>query len=163
SRGSLLGRRSLLRGGLLRRRRLLRSRRGLLGGGSAGSQGQLRQLLGAGHDVLQVRACGELRHRRLLGLDPRTGLRVAHPAGLASCLFGSIWLNRAWLASVDAGVNAIVVTHLLVRPLRIPLSYRGFSDSVVTRPTVVSERDGLPARSICFVGRDVGLVRQRQR
>ena len=81
SRGGLLGRRGLLRG-----RSLLGRSRGLLGRGGTGGQRQLRQLLGAGHDVLQVRTGGELRHRGLLRLDPRAGLGVAHPTGLADTL-----------------------------------------------------------------------------
>ena len=80
-RGGLLGRCGLLRG-----RSLLGRSRGLLGRGGTGGQRQLRQLLGAGDDVLQVRAGGELRHRGLLRLDPRAGLGVAHPAGLADAL-----------------------------------------------------------------------------
>ena len=44
------------------------------------------QLLRAGDDVLEVGAGGELRHRRLLGLDPLAGAGVAHGAGLADPL-----------------------------------------------------------------------------
>ena len=47
---------------------------------------QLRQLLRAGDDRLQVGACAELRDRGLLGLDPLAGARVAHPAGVTDAL-----------------------------------------------------------------------------
>ena len=55
--------------------------RGLLGRRRRSRDRQLRQLLGTGDDVLQVGTRGELRHRRLLRLDPRAGLRVADPCG----------------------------------------------------------------------------------
>jgi hypothetical protein len=63
--------------------------RGLLGGSPwwrsllRRATGQLRQLLRAGHDGLEVGAGAELRDGGLLGLDPLAGARVAHPARVA--------------------------------------------------------------------------------
>ena len=104
--------RGLLRRSLLRRRllgRRLLGRRGLLGGAPVGllggrgrpahrrlrgrrgglldrGEGQLRQLLGTGDDVLELRTGLEGRNGLLLGLDPLTRRGVAHPAGVADPL-----------------------------------------------------------------------------
>ena len=90
-------------------------------------QRQLRQLLGAGDDVLEVGAGGELRHRRLLGLDALAGLRVAHPAGLADAL-----LERAEAGDGDllalgdlAGDRVEHGLERVRRRLAVPLVTRG--------------------------------------
>ena len=111
--------------------RLLRGRRRLLGRGACRrAERQLRQLLGAGDDVLEVRAGGELRHRRLLGLDPRAGLRVAHPAGLADAL-----LERAEAGDRDL----LALGHLAGDRVEDGLQR-------VLRPACGSPRNARPAR-----------------
>ena len=92
----LLGRR--LRGGLLRRAPAFfavvfvvvffagRPRQRPAGHRGGGHEGELRQLLGTRHDVLQVLAGRELRHGGRLCLDALTGARVAHHARLPDLL-----------------------------------------------------------------------------
>ena len=87
----------------VRRRRLLRRHRAL-----RRRERQLRQLLRAGDDRLEVRPRVELGDRRLLGLDPLAGAGVAHPACLAhSLLEGSESGDRDLLALRDLARDGV--------------------------------------------------------
>ena len=72
-------------------------------------------------------AGGELRHRRLLGLDPRAGLRVADPAGLADALLERAEAgDRDLLALGDlAGDRVEHGLQRVRRRLAVPLVTRG--------------------------------------
>jgi uncharacterized protein YjbI with pentapeptide repeats len=78
-------------------------------------------------DVLQVSAGGELRHRRLLGLDPRAGLRVAHPASFAHTLLERAEArDRDLLAPGDLARDGVQnALQRLLRGLPVPLVTRG--------------------------------------